>query len=69
MQARFTEVDIGSYPQMRDVGFRVSVVARGTDPDQLDQVISELMQSLRDMGGNPLEEDLSTAQSQSHVDD
>jgi len=27
------------------------------------------MQSLRDMGGNPLEEDLSTAQSQSHVDD
>lgn len=69
VQARFTEVDIGSYPQMRDVGFRVSVVARGTDPDQLDQVISELMQSLRNMGGNPLEEDLSTAQSQSHVDD
>ena len=54
---------------MRDVGFRVSVVARGTDPDRLDQVIGELMESLRDMGGNPLEEDLSTAQSQSHVDD
>ncbi|RZO38171.1 MAG: competence/damage-inducible protein A [Rhodospirillaceae bacterium] len=69
VQARFKEVDIGSYPQMRNVGFRVSVVARGTDPDRLDQVIGELMQSLRDMGGNPLEEDLSTAQSQSHVDD
>jgi len=27
------------------------------------------MQSLRDIGGNPQEEDLSTAQSQSHVDD
>jgi molybdenum cofactor synthesis domain-containing protein len=69
VQARFKEVDIGSYPQMRDVGFRVSVVARGTDPDRLDQVLGELMQSLRDIGGNPQEEDLSTAQSQSHVDD
>ena len=69
VQARFKEVDIGSYPQMRDVGFRVSVVARGTDPDRLDQVITELMQSLRDIGGNPVEEDLTTAQSTSHVDD
>ena len=69
VQARFKEVDIGSYPQMRDVGFCVSVVARGTDPDRLDQVLGELMQSLRDIGGNPQEEDLSTAQSQSHVDD
>ena len=69
VQARFKEVDIGSYPQMREVGFRVSVVARGTDPDRLDQVISELMQILRDIGGNPEEEDLNTAQSTSHVDD
>ena len=69
VQARFKEVDIGSYPQMREVGFRVSVVARGTDPDRLDQVITELMQSLRDIGGNPVEEDLATAQSTSHVDD
>ena len=69
VQARFREVDIGSYPQMREVGFRVSVVARGTDPDRLDQVIVELMQSLRDLGGNPVEEDLATAQSQSHVDE
>ena len=69
VQARFKEVDIGSYPQMREVGFRVSVVARGTDPDRLDQVITELMQSLRDIGGNPEEEDLTTAQSTSHVGD
>jgi len=69
VQARFKEIDIGSYPQMRDVGFRVSVVARGTDPDRLDQVIGELMQILRDIGGNPVEEDLKTAQSTSHVDD
>ena len=69
VQARFREVDIGSYPQMRDVGFRVSVVVRGTDPDRLDQVVHELMQGLRDLGGNPVEEDLATAQSQSHVED
>ena len=69
IQARFREVDIGSYPQMREVGFRVSVVVRGTDPARLDQVIGELIQALRDLGGNPVEEDLATAQSQSHVDD
>ncbi|MEX2455255.1 MAG: molybdopterin-binding protein [Rhodospirillaceae bacterium] len=69
VQARFREVDIGSYPQMREVGFRVSVVARGTDPDRLEQVVVELMQGLRDLGGNPVEEDLSKVQSQAHVDD
>jgi molybdenum cofactor synthesis domain-containing protein len=69
VQARFREVDIGSYPQMRDVGFRVSVVARGQDPARLDQVIAELAQGLRDLGGNPVEEDLSKAQSQSHHED
>ena len=68
VQARFREVDIGSYPQMREVGFRVSVVARGTDPDRLDQVVGELMQSLRDLGGDPVEEDLAKVQSQAHVD-
>lgn len=69
VQARFKEIDIGSYPQMREVGFRVSVVVRGTDTDRLGQVLGELMQSLRDIGGSPQEEDLKTAQSTSHVDD
>ena len=69
VQARFKEIDIGSYPQMREVGFRVSVVVRGTDTDRLEQVLGELMQSLRDIGGSPQEEDLKTAQSTSHVDD
>ena len=69
VQAQFKEVDIGSYPQMRDVGFRVSVVVRGTDADELNDVINKLMDNLRELGGNPIEEDLSTAQSQSHVDD
>jgi molybdenum cofactor synthesis domain-containing protein len=69
VQERFEKVDIGSYPQMREIGFRVSVVVRGTDPVLLDQAMSDLMQLLRDIGGNPEEEDLATAQSTSHVDD
>ena len=69
VQSQFKDVDIGSYPQMREVGFRVSVVVRGTDPGELDHVINKLIDTLRELGGNPIEEDLSTAQSQSHVDD
>ena len=69
VQDEFNEVDIGSYPQMREVGFRVSVVARGTDPARLEEALSRLMCALRAIGGNPIEEDLETAQSQSHIDD
>ena len=69
VQHKFKDVDIGSYPQMREVGFRVSVVARGTEKSQLDQVINELMELLTGLGGQPIEEDLATAQSQSHMDD
>lgn len=69
VQARYPEIDIGSYPQMREEGFRVSVVARGTDPARLGEVVGELMQALADLGGHPLEEDLANAQSQSHPDE
>ncbi len=58
LQDCYPMIDIGSYPQMRQgVGFRVSVVLRGTDEDMLDQAHGELMQMLRDLGGNPKEED------------
>ena len=69
VQNKYPEVDIGSYPQMRKVGFRVSVVARGTNSTQLEQVVGELTELLSDLGGNPVEEDLDSAQSQSHIDD
>ena len=69
VQNKYPEVDIGSYPQMRKVGFRVSVVARGTNSAQLEQVVGELTELLSDLGGNPVEEDLDSAQSQSHIDD
>jgi molybdopterin-biosynthesis enzyme MoeA-like protein len=58
VQARYRDIDIGSYPQMRQqVGFRVSVVLRGTDAGQLERAHAEVMQIMRDLGGNPVEED------------
>ena len=69
VQERFPDVDIGSYPQMRDVGFRVSVVVRGPDPKILDQAAEELERALRELGGEPQHEDLAVAQSQSHPDE
>lgn len=69
VQARFREVDIGSYPQMRDEGFRVSVVVRSADPGLLNQAVDELSRSLKEIGGHPEEEDLATAPSQSHPEE
>lgn len=69
VQNRFEGIDIGSYPQMRKEGYRVSVVARGTDPSRLEQAVAELMRSLAAIGGHPVEEDLRSAQSQSHLDE
>jgi len=63
LQDRYPDIDIGSYPQMRDDRrFMVSVVLRGRDAEQLDQAHAETMQAMRDLGGNPLEEDPETAQ-------
>ncbi len=63
VQARSRDIDIGSYPQMRQqVGFRVSVVLRGPDGDVLDRAHTEIMQIMRDLGGNPVEEDPEKAQ-------
>jgi molybdenum cofactor synthesis domain-containing protein len=56
LQARYRDVDIGSYPQMRADGFRVSLVMRGTDAALLDRVVADLIQMLRDLGGSPVEE-------------
>jgi len=64
VQARYRDIDIGSYPQMREgVGFRVSIVLRGTDEDRLERAHADVMQGMRDLGGNPVVEDPEKAQS------
>ena len=70
VQARFRDIDIGSYPQMREqVGFRVSVVLRGTDAGDLDRAHADVMQIMRDLGGNPVEEDPEQSQASAEPDD
>lgn len=70
VQARYRDIDIGSYPQMRqEIGFRVSVVLRGPDADVLDRAHAEIMQIMRDLGGNPEEEDPEKAQASAEPED
>lgn len=53
IQDRHPDVDIGSYPWFKQGFFGVSLVARGTDAAQLDQVAGEIAQMIRDLGGEP----------------
>ena len=70
IQNKYPELDIGSYPQMRqEVGFRVSVVIRGREDAQLDEAHTEIMQAMRDLGGNPKEENPNTAQASAEPSD
>lgn len=63
LQEKYPEVDIGSYPAMRQVGgFSVSVVLRGTDEDALDRAIGDLDSMLRALGGDPVEENAEIAE-------
>ena len=57
LQERYPDIDIGSYPAMRQRQFGVSVVLRGPDPARLDQAVAELKTVLRDLGGEPVEEE------------
>ncbi len=56
IQARFADVEIGSYPYFRAGGFGVSLVARGTDPARLEAVAEALKAMIRGLGGDPREE-------------
>ena len=50
-------IDIGSYPWFRDGNFGVSLVSRGTDAAILDVVVAEISRMVRDLGGEPVEEE------------
>jgi len=65
LQDQFPDIDIGSYPAMRQAGFGVSVVLRGTDPARIDKAFDALGQVLRDLGGEPVEENADDAEGDS----
>ncbi len=58
LQDRYPDIDIGSYPAMRQQRFGVSVVMRGTDSDMLDAALAELKDMLTALGGEPKDESL-----------
>ncbi len=57
LQARYGDLEIGSYPYFRAGGFGVSLVLRGTDSTRLKVAAEELKAMIRGFGGDPREEE------------
>jgi len=53
LQARYPELEIGSYPYFRRGDFGVTLVLRGTDSVRLADATEELMALIRTLGGDP----------------
>jgi len=56
IQARYPEIDIGSYPFYRQGSFGVSLVLRGTDDARLDAALGELEALIVGLGAEPIKE-------------
>ena len=55
IQARFTEIDLGSYPYYRPEGNGVAIVAKGTDKRAVAAAIAEVTMLMSNLGGQPLQ--------------
>jgi molybdenum cofactor synthesis domain-containing protein len=53
LQARYADLEIGSYPAFRQGRVMTSLVLRGTEAARLDQAAQELAGILRSLGGDP----------------
>ena len=53
IQARYPEVDLGSYPFTRDGRYGTTLVMRGTDPDDLAAMLDDVRQLIVDAGETP----------------
>ncbi len=53
LQARWPDVEIGSYPYFRRGDFGVTLVLRGTDATRLDRAAEEVRALIRALGGDP----------------
>lgn len=58
IQARHAGVDIGSYPSYSSSGFGVAVVLRHSDRTVLDAAAAEVIELIRDLGGDPAEQEI-----------
>jgi len=57
LQARYADVDIGSYPFKKQDIAGAALVIRGRDPERLDEVAKALRDMVRALGAEPLEGD------------
>jgi molybdenum cofactor synthesis domain-containing protein len=55
LQARYGDLEIGSYPYFRRADFGVTLVIRGTDRRRLNDAIEELKTMILELGGDPHE--------------
>ena len=55
IQARFPEVDIGSYPYFRAGAFGTSLVLRSSDVGKLDEAAEAVRALVRSLGAEPIE--------------
>jgi molybdenum cofactor synthesis domain-containing protein len=55
IQHRWPALDIGSYPYYRMGGGGVALVAKGTDPDAVEEAARAITMLLRAMGGHPVQ--------------
>jgi molybdenum cofactor synthesis domain-containing protein len=58
IQARHEGVDIGSYPSYSSKGFGVAVVLRHSDRAALDVATAEVIELIRELGGEPVEQEI-----------
>ena len=54
VQARYPELDLGSYPYYRVDGNGVALVAKGRDPAQADAAVAEVAELIRSRGKEPI---------------
>jgi molybdenum cofactor synthesis domain-containing protein len=54
IQARYPELDIGSYPYYRESGSGVAVVAKGTDQKAIDAALEEVAALIESLGTSPI---------------
>lgn len=55
IQARYPEIEIGSYPYFRAGSFGTSLVLRGADAGRLDAAVEEVRALVRSLGAEPIE--------------
>ncbi|HVF15638.1 MAG TPA: hypothetical protein VNA21_01970, partial [Steroidobacteraceae bacterium] len=53
LQAEYPNVDLGSYPFTREGRFGTTLVARSTNVQQLDEVLTKLNAMIIEAGGEP----------------